>query len=238
MAHTINAEQLTPKATIVVEGTLSYSRLVTRFEGDELAQQVAADRKAGRNYPTTEPYFTVSLLDPMVVPTQSAPSLEDQYMAERFFTHKSGKNAGRTGFNFDSKSPFPPARFQFLGHSQVAPIEDERELAPGVRVRLLFKVFYSDSYNKPGVGLDAVLVKDRAQFVDPQATNAAAETLRAMGFTIVGAQTDEPVAPVSAPVPPLAIAPAIAQADPWGNVGSTTPAANVTPATVGASGWD
>jgi hypothetical protein len=218
-------------------------------------------------YPTIEPYYTVSLLDPVVVPTHSAPSLEDQYIAERFYTHKSGKNAGRTGFAFDSKSPFPPARFQFLGHSQVAPIEDDRELAPGLRVRLLFTVFHSDAYNKPGVGLDAVLVKDQAKFIDP-ANTGAAETLRRLGFTVVEptpagaapaiAQAPEPAswlaaqvaqAPAIAPAPAPAIAQAPAPAS-WlaaqvaqapapaaNDAQAPAPAANDAPAFV-ASGWD
>ncbi|MDR0592588.1 MAG: hypothetical protein LBG60_04885 [Bifidobacteriaceae bacterium] len=226
MAHQFKSDQLTPKATMVVEGVLAFSRLVTRYEGEDLAKRVASNRQAGQRYPTTEPYYTISVLDPKVVQLGAVPSLEEQYIAERFFAHKTGKNAGRTGFSFDAVANFPPSRYQFLGHSQFAPIEDDRELDSGLRVRLVFTVFYSEKNQSNGVGLDAVLVMDQAKFFEPQTIGSAVETLRGLGLTVVEPAPAEP-APEPAPS---------ALGDPWGD--GATPAAPTAPATAASSGWD
>jgi hypothetical protein len=239
MAHQFRTDQLTPKATMVVEGTLAFSRLVTRYEGDELAKRVASSRQAGQRYPTTEPYYTISLLDPQVVQLGTTPSVEEQYIAERFFTHRSGKNAGRTGFSFDAVATFPPSRYQFLGHSQIEAIEDDRELDSGLRVRLVLTVFHSEKNQANGVGLDAVLVMDKARFFEPQTIGSAVETLRGLGLTVI-----EPPAPVQTAAAPAQAAPepvpAVQTADPWtvDLPAPAIPAQNTAPALARPSGWD
>lgn len=231
----IPAERLREGQTILVKGFISFSRLARLIEGAELDKRVADGRKRGQLYPTTVPHTTISLIDAAIdFADQAAPTLEEQYVAEKLYAVKNGDNAGKIGFNIDDKSAYLPAVFEpnpekAGTHRQVILDSD---LASGIPVTLVLNTFGSDKYAKKGLGLQQVILHEPVRYYSQGVDTSA---LAARGIVIdgpitrvagvdsmaaapapaelpAGTTTDGNGYPVPAPAPAQAVAQAVAQA--------------------------
>ena len=188
---TIPAERLREDQTVIVRGRISYSRLAKLIDGAELVRSIESARKRGSLYPTDRPHTTISLVDARVIPLNpSAPTVEEQYTAEKLYQVKSGDNAGKTGFSIDDKSPNLPPVFEPIpaeeqdgagSHRQVVLQQD---LDSGLDVTLVLRTFQSGSYAKKGLGIQQVILNEPLRYYNSASIDTTA--LSALGITIAG----------------------------------------------------
>ena len=105
----IAAETIRPNQTVLVRGTVTFCRVASLITGDELNRRIAQQKQRGSLYVTDKEHTTIDILDPKVLAADPQnPTLEERYVAEKFYDRKSGKNAGHKGFNIDDKSKSLP----------------------------------------------------------------------------------------------------------------------------------
>ena len=98
MKRTISTNQLTPGTIFMVKGNLSFSRLISRIDGEELARDIER-RKANKGIPIETPYTTATITNATVVyKDPQNPTNEERYAEESIYA---GKADGRmfTGVN-------------------------------------------------------------------------------------------------------------------------------------------
>lgn len=186
MSSKIPAARLRKGETILVTGKISFSRLARLIEGEDLARRIAAETKRNSLYPTTVPHTTISIVDAVVDYADPAnPTIEEQYVAEKFYTAKKGENAGKVSFGIDNKSAnlptvFQPNTDQSGTYSQLIL---ENDLDSGLEVTLVLNTFESGSYANKGVGLQQVILREAPRYYNSAANSGL---LAARGIIITG----------------------------------------------------
>lgn len=196
---TVSASQLRPNEIIVVRGKVSFSRLARVIEGEALAERI---KNSKSQYPTTVPHTTISLFDAQVIPANpAAPTPEEIYVSEKFYTIKSGDNAGKTGFGLDNKGTFLPIVLEQDPDNpgQYRQLVLPQDLATGVDVTLVLNVFAS-GYSNKGIGIQQVVLNEPVRYY---ASGIDTNQLAARGIIVNG-----PIAPVASADSPAAQAPA------------------------------
>ncbi|MET0887243.1 MAG: hypothetical protein ABWX92_12400 [Mycetocola sp.] len=199
----IPAERLREGEQILTRGKISFSRLAALVEGEALAKSITQARARGALYPTDVPHTTVSLVDVQVIfANPAAPTPEELFVQEKFYTVKSGDNAGKQGFNIDNKSTFLPTVLEADPENpgQYRQLVLERDLASGVDVTLVLQVFKPAKYEKRGLGLQQVVLMEAPRYFSSSGVDANA--LAARGIVVNG-----PIRPITAPAPAAAGAP-------------------------------
>lgn len=182
---TIAAETIRPDQTVLVRGTVTFSRVASLITGDELNRRIAQQKQRGSLYVTDKEHTTIDILDPKVLAVDPQnPTLEERYVAEKFYDRKSGKNAGHKGFNIDDKSKSLPVVLekdpQTGNYRQVIL---EADLAEGMDVTLVLETFQSGGYAKKGLGLANIILNEELKYYQPSINT---EALAAHGITIEG----------------------------------------------------
>lgn len=222
---------------VLVEGTVNYSRIGNKIDGEELAQRI---QKAQRNgwIPPTGPYYTITLDNPKIinkVPGQESP-MEQYFRENRIYT---SQKTGVPRCTVDSKSPFPPEVKHLVGNQFFNVDLAGKDLATGSKVRIMINA-YASKYGRVGSGLAGIIVMDNeVKFY--QSGSRLTSMLEGFGFTNSGENTsamteveatvDEdiettpiPEAPAANPyTPPQQTDPSMMN-NPWDNpVGSGNP---------------
>ncbi len=195
---TVSASQLRPNEIIVVRGKVSFSRLARVIEGEALAERI---KNSKSQYPTTVPHTTISLSDAQVIPANpAAPTPEEIYVSEKFYTIKSGDNAGKIGFGLDNKGTFLPIVLEQDPDNpgQYRQLVLPQDLATGVDVTLVLNVFAS-GYSNKGIGIQQVVLNEPVRYY---ASGIDTNQLAARGIVVNG-----PIAPVASADSPAAQAP-------------------------------
>lgn len=200
MSKSIAAENLTEGRTILVQGTVTFSRVASQYSGDELQQRIASQRQRGAKYPTTRPHTTIAITNAQVIPADpNNMSPEEQFIQERTFISKSGENQGKAGYSIDDASSFLPPVMQPDPENpgqyiQVNPLEGE--LAKGLPVTLVLNTYKPKDHEKRGIGLQQILCRESIRYYS---NNATAEALKAYGITIAGPVVQQNAADAVAP---------------------------------------
>lgn len=215
-----------PDGTIfMVRGTLKYSRLAKKIEGEALQKDIARQKQMNRNYIVTKPYTTVTICDAQIVPNASlTPDIAANVNAYLNRSLYQSSAEGYTGFCFSVNHtgllPWVGAR---QADNSVKQIALTHELASEQPVTLVLHVYTPKNFTNHGLGLTGVIVESPT--VQYYAGGLDAK-LRAAGIIF-----DEPLVPqeqinnpnVSAPEGPMTEVPYEAQ----------TMAPPVTPPTAG-----
>lgn len=157
--HQIQPEALTEGASVLVDGRLVFGRLRTRFEGEELVR-----RNQGRTYPVTSPHTTVTVGGASVrYRNPAAPTIEEQYVAERVYTSKTHPEHGPS-YSLDSKGNNLPEIYAKADNGHYVQDDDPQELANGLDVTLVITVYKPRAYEKRGLALTRVLVNEPIRY--------------------------------------------------------------------------
>lgn len=183
---TVPAERLREGQHILVQGTISFSRLAALIEGEALQRSIQQATARGALYPTKVPHTTVSLVDAQVLPADAnAITPEEQFVFEKIFAIKSGDNAGKPGFSIDNKSNYLPTVLEMDPDNagEYRQLVLERDLATGMSVILVLETFKQGDYAKRGLGLQQVILQEPVRYYS---SGFDASALSARGIIVNG----------------------------------------------------
>lgn len=208
--------------TIVLKGKVTYCRIARKIEGEELERQ-NKEKEAKGMYPSTRPYYALTLEDVEIVRGQGTPLA--QYHGQEVYTNKAGKNA----ISLTSIGTYPPTvMHKGVGQAEPQAITLEKDLATGQEVEVLMNVFTSNQYKKLSSSFKAILLPEGE--IRYYEGNANASVLAGFGLESAPAPAGVDLAPEipSAPVAPATPAPA--ESNPFASVEPAAPAqTNVNP---------
>lgn len=200
-----------PNTHVLVEGTIDFSRIFSRVEGEELAERLA---KFGQG--TQKPHTFVDLSDITVVPSSGIPG--DFNDEEAFVYHSKGfdrpkhpeKKRCLHAENLSASLPQVLVRSEDGKHTPVTNLTGD--LASGTRVRVVVRTYHVKSRNLDAISLEAILL-DTPTVPYRAGNRLTSDSLAAFGIVIADApvaapQEQAPQAPqantAAAPAAPVA----------------------------------
>lgn len=200
--------QLSPNSNVLVHGLISYARIVSFIDGDELIKK-NEEAKHNHRFEHTNPYTTIAIFDPKVDadPDPASQALK-RYIEALIYPSKSEKFPGRPSFSIDNKGKFLPGIYEKQSDGAYHQIRPTIDPANGQPVTLLINTY---SYNTNGnkgvsIGLQMVLFDDT--YKDRTSVAMNSEYLSSHGITVIAApaeeETDqeEPAQPAQEPAQP------------------------------------
>jgi hypothetical protein len=224
----INVNSVPDNSTMYLRGVVDYSFITKRLEGAELDADNARKARFGM-MPESKPHSRLIISQTSIAYSDPAnPTIGEQFISQKFYQSKKspGKNAMFCGINKSSYSLPEVYTRDESDPTKLIPIVPEFELAPGMKVTLLIKVFPTKA-NK-GVSLEAVICDEPIRYSG--VTGATSGALSAAGFTVAApapsvTSSVPAVSAVHAPpvIPPVSVISA-PPAPPPANYGSVPPA--------------
>lgn len=194
----IRFNDVPPRLTALVKGTVAYSHIRSLISGEALAKKIAeAKAKSNRAKPKEVPHFSITLSNPSIlVQDPKAPNMLEVAISQRFYTTKNGVHS--VGFDIAGQYCWPIAvKDPVTG--QYNEIEPEGELAQGLEVILVMNSYSSSHGN--GVGVNKVLVPGEIRYY---ISNSINDYLTQLGFpqgTTIERQLPNPNVPAQQPAP-------------------------------------
>lgn len=171
--YAISATQLREGSIVLIKGKMIFSRLASLVSGEALAR---SDQQRVANGMTAvgRPHTTLSLAEAEVVYQDPAnPTVEEQFVAERRYSSKKHPEHGLS-YSIDNKSDRLPIVAKLNDAGQAEQVTLEGELAAGLPVIVVLRVFKPRNYNNRGLSLDQVIVQDtKLTYYSQGATNEA-----------------------------------------------------------------
>lgn len=161
--YQVNATQLTPNSTVLVKGKLTYSRLAKLVEGEALAA-VDAQRIKNNMQPIGRAHTSVNLAEAEVLFVNPAsPTTEEIFVHERRFASAKHPEHGMS-YGIDNKS----AKLPIVGVKKADGTTDqlilEGDLAAGLEVTLVLRVYKPKGYPNCGLSLDMVILHEEPRY--------------------------------------------------------------------------
>ncbi|MGW6600478.1 hypothetical protein [Streptomyces sp. NPDC055036] len=246
--YTVSASQLSEGNSVLIRGKLAFAVLARLIQGAEL---IASDQRKMQNgmNPIGKPHTTATIVNAEVqFADPDNPTLEERFVSERRYPSKKNPDSG-LNYSIDSKGSNLPiiAIPSAAGDGTYAQDESGQELAQGLEVTLVLRVYKPKNFNNRGLALDRVIVHEEPRYYNAgidQAELAArgivfSGTLRPIQAAVVADATGAPVGTevedgLSFPAPQSATAPEPVEAQVQGTAAQQTavaaPVAAVTPA--------
>ena len=157
----IKFNDIPPRLTALVKGTVAYSHIRSLISGEALAKKIAeAKARSNRAKPKEVPHFSITLNNPSIlVQDPTAPNMLEVAISQRFYTTKNGVHS--VGFDIAGRYCWPIA-VKDPATGQYNEIEPEGELAQGLEIILVMNSYSSSHGN--GVGVNKVLVPGEIKY--------------------------------------------------------------------------
>lgn len=202
--RTVQQTELTPGTFVVVRGRTEYSRLLTPIDGDELEKDKIRKSQAGIQ-PITKPYTTVQITDARVLPRDPSGIMnkEEQFVDQRLYRRNAEGPNAPWHFTCTNKNTSQPNQFYQArpnSPTEADRIIPERELANGLDVVLVLRIFESQTFQRKGIALYSIILQEPIRYYAGNNDKA----LAAAGIVLHG---DAPVAPAPAAGAPANPAP-------------------------------
>ena len=204
--RTISDSQLTVNNYILVRGNIEFSRLLKKIEGDELIKDQRRKMQMGMN-PIDKPYTTIQLTNARIVPLKPGQkSIEETFVEERFYKKTNDPTDTAYHYSIINKSPFPNLFYQAVDGKTTEgnQIYPEAELANGLDVILVLRVFQAANFGRKSITLHSVIIQEPVRYYVAANTKALEDAGIILHNT--EAPTAQPQAPVAAPAPGEAFA--------------------------------
>lgn len=184
--HSISNNMLKPGSIVFVTGLVDFCRITRRIEGRELEN---SDKRAVANGMSAvgKPHTKIDLMQCSVLAKDpSNPTLEERYIQERLYARPRHPEKGYcyTGMNKGSYPPFIAVRKPDGGARELGGDEVKGELANGLRVTIVLRVFKGSPNN--GISMDGVIAEEPIRWYEGNAFSAIAA---GGGITIEPAKT-------------------------------------------------
>lgn len=210
--RTVDLQSLPAGAVYAVTGTVSYSRVASMIEGEELRK--VNERNLARGQRSVDrPYTTITLNNAHAIqrdPNQK--KLEEIYAEESLFVSNAKDAQGMrfTAVNKGRNLPWIAVRDPETGN--IKQIQPEGELDKNLRVTVIMNV-YQGKINK-GAGMSGIIIEEEPRYYTTNRDNAGLQDLFGVGFIplpggakpvhttpqVTAPQMQTPVQPVMQPV--------------------------------------
>lgn len=193
--YSVSASELTEGELVLVRGKLGFSRLTRLIDGAALEASDARKVQNGMNA-VKVPHTTATITHAEVICKDPAnPTVEERYVAERRYGSAKRPETG-ANYSIDSKGKNLPGIAVPGDDGKVVPDMSGRELAQGLDVTLVLRVYKPKGYSNRGLSLDQVIVNEPVRYY---AGNTSTAELAARGIVFaVPPQTVQAAAPAAA----------------------------------------
>lgn len=155
--YEFDQKQLTEGVTVTLKAQVGWSQVARHTTPEELARY-----NNNRTHQVLRPLTYMQLNHVQVLPmTEGQPTLEERFVAERFFTTKNPKpGTPDQGLRYEvrNKSRNLPTLFQITEDNSAKQFEPEGELAPGTNVIVTIRSYRVQG--NAGFNLESVIVMD------------------------------------------------------------------------------
>ena len=159
--YSISASQLTEGTSVFIRGKLAFARLASLIEGAALAASDQRKVQSGMS-PVGKPHTTATIIEAEVQFADPAnPTVEEQFVAERRYVSKKNPDTG-ANYSIDSKGTNLPiiAIPSDKGDGTFDQDTSGQELAQGLDVTLVLRVYKPKNFANRGLSLDQVIVNE------------------------------------------------------------------------------
>lgn len=177
--RTIQQNQLVPGTFVSIRGRTEYSRLLTPIDGEELAKDKIRKQQSGMQ-PIDKPYTTIQITDARVLPRDPSGvmSNEELYVDQRMYQRIADGPNGPWRFTCTNRNTSIPNQF-FMARPgspmEADQIIPEHELANGLDVILVLRIFESSTFGRKGLGLHAIILQEPIRYYSGNNDKALAE---------------------------------------------------------------
>lgn len=169
--RTVTNAQLKAGTSFMVQGKLGFARLTSQIAGEELLQSDARRQNKGW-LPVGKPYTTATVNDARVMMMDpNHPTPEEVYAQESFYTSHASQASGYS-YTINNKGKNLPWIGVRNEKGQIDQIKPEGELAAGLRVTLVVRIFAVSGRPQKGVSLDGVIVEEPVRYYNPNDAKA------------------------------------------------------------------
>ncbi|MDX3020088.1 hypothetical protein [Streptomyces acidiscabies] len=202
--YSVSASQIVEGRNVFIRGKLGFAVLARLIDGAEL---VASDQRRTNNgmTPVGKPHTTATIIHAEVQFTDpDNPTLEEQFVSERRFASPKRPETG-LNYSIDSKGSTLPviAIPSSKGDNTYDQDTSGQELAQGLDVTLVLRIYKSKNFTNRGVALEQVIVHDAPRYYNASGVDQA--ELAARGIVFNG--TPRAVQAVPASAAPVAAVP-------------------------------
>lgn len=195
--YTVSASKLTENTSVFIRGKLAFAVLARVIQGEELA---ASDQRKVKNgmSPVGRPHTTATITNAEVqFADPNNPTIEEQFVSERRYNSTMRPETG-PNYSIDSKGSNLPiiAIPSAAGDGTYDQDETGRELAQGLDVTLVLRVYKPKDFNNRGLALDQVIVHEAPRYYNAFGVDQA--VLAARGIVLNGTPRPVQAAPASA----------------------------------------
>lgn len=164
--YTVNASQITPNKYIWIRGRLTFSRVASKIEGDELSKMNERKRIQGRKDITEKPHTTATISNAEIIPqTPGELTLEEKFIAERMGVSTKNPQLGNYYTAINKGNSLPKVGVLTPENKYVETQMDKRELQNGLDVTLVIRTFKGNPNN--GTALDGIIINEPIRFYEP-----------------------------------------------------------------------
>ena len=175
--RTVSESQLTVNTYVLVRGNIEFARLLNKIDGDELIKDQHRKMQMGMS-PIDKPYTTVTLTNARIVPIKPGfKSPEETFVEERFYKRQGDPADAPFHYTINNKSPFPNLFYQAEPgkNTEGTQIHPEAELANGLDVILILRIFQATKIARKSVTLHAILLQEPVRYYIGNNTKALEE---------------------------------------------------------------
>ncbi len=169
MANPIKLNSIAPNTTVMIRGKVSFSRIASLIQGDELTRDIQEQSKRTQ-YPITSPYCKLSLCEARVVYQDQAAATDpsrktaiEQWAENEMYV--STKNPQKyPGMNYNAVMTKRLPWLGVLDGTTVQQVTPEGELANGMDVTIVLRVYKSKNYANHGVSFDGIICNEPVRY--------------------------------------------------------------------------
>lgn len=177
----IRLQEIDAGAKVFVKGKVSYSRIGSYIEGEELDKY-----NENRMFKKQQPFYTMTIKEISNINSQS--SLLGKYIAQRTYTSKKYPNNGKC-YTIDGIGNLPEImKLNENGSYSKVNNENGLEIQSDTEVTLVLRVYKSKNYSNKGLGFNGILIENTKDIKDclfnPRTNSGLAKTLMDMGLTV------------------------------------------------------
>lgn len=197
--YSVTTNMLTTDETVMIDGKVSFSRISRKMNAKEIEAENERRRANGNKMSPIDPnkpYSYIELYDVSVRTQNPTPRLIETYIREHCYVTPKSKTHPNSNCFMAKNSGNGVPTLCVLQPDGVNTVQDYlaegEELAAGLQVSILCKVFDSKNSPNKGLALETVIITDPRGLVLYERA-ATAEAMAAYGYTYT--ETPKPAAP-------------------------------------------
>lgn len=188
--RSVNLNSIMPGTSFMIRGKLSFSRVTSLIEGEELTRRVESARKNG-SIPVETPHTTASISEAQFVKPDDPNTIDpnqlkliETYVNESLYQSKQHPERGWCYTGYNKGNRLPSIGVLNPANKTVQQVTPEGELANGLDVTLVMTVYKPKRQINNGLSMESIIVNEPIRYYDGSA-NGVGQALAGYGLTFV-----------------------------------------------------